>query len=279
MPPTPELSSGIPPVLAPARGHLRLTGALAHTINNALTGTIGYLELALRQSPPDGPLARDLQAALAGSHRAARAVRQFVAFASSPAEVPTGLVSLRDIAATAASEARALSPEGITVVSTGERPARVAGHAVLLAAAVDEVVYNALEAMGTAGRLTLETEEAGGRSRLWVRDSGPGLPAHVQDQLFEPFLTTKPFGHLGLGLALASELVRAQGGILSVFSCPGLGTTVVFNFPAFKDPEPRPLPAPKSPLSRGAKTVPGKSGRTEMAGRSFAESGQDGRVS
>jgi signal transduction histidine kinase len=258
MPPTLELSSGSPPVLPSGRGQLRLSGALAHTINNALTGTIGYLELALRQAPPGGPLAKDLQAALAGSHRAARAVRQFVAFASSPAELPTGPVSLRDIAATAAREARAISPDEITIVTSGDRPARVAGHGVLLSAAVDEVVQNALEALGTSGRLTLETEEAGGRSRLWVRDSGPGLPAHVQDQLFEPFLTTKPFGHLGLGLALASELVRAQGGTLTVFSCPGLGTTVVFNFPSFKDADPRANPGPVSSAPRGVKSGPGQ---------------------
>jgi signal transduction histidine kinase len=230
----PQHSTGTPPVPPSGRTLLRLTGGLAHTINNALTGTIGYLELALRQAPADSPLAEDLRAALAGTHRAARAVRQFVAYTACPAHVPTTTVSLRDVAAAAARLARADAPAGVTAVTSGDRPARVRGHEVLLSVAVELIVQNALEAMTPSGRLTLETEEAGGRCRLWVRDSGPGLPAEVQEHLFEPFVTTKPFGHLGLGLALASELVRAQGGTLTLSSCPGLGTTVVFAFPALE---------------------------------------------
>jgi hypothetical protein len=59
----------------------------------------------------------------------------------------------------------------------------------------------------------------------------------VQEHLFEPFVTTKSFGHLGLGLALASEIVRALDGTLSVSSCEGLGTTVLFSLPSLKAAE------------------------------------------
>jgi signal transduction histidine kinase len=142
-----------------------------------------------------------------------------------------------EIAASIARNAKGDAAPGVSVHVTGERPAIVAGRCALLTTAVEEVVRNALEAMPQGGRLIIETEECGNRCRLWVRDTGPGLPAEVQDHLFEPFLTTKSFGHLGLGLALASELVRAQDGTLAVSSSPGLGTTVTFSFPAFKATE------------------------------------------
>lgn len=232
-----EPSAGSTPFANRAR--LRLVAGLAHTINNSLTTTIGCLELALRQVPVGTTLAADLQTALANSDRAARMVRQFVAFATSPVETATVPVSLRDIANSASRLASSCMP-GVTVVASGDRPARVAGHEVLILAAVEQVVQNAMEAMPGGGRLTLEADEAGDRCRLWARDNGPGMTSEVRERLFEPFFTTKPFGHLGMGLTLAFELVRAQGGDLTINSSPGLGTTAIFSFPAFRETDARP---------------------------------------
>jgi signal transduction histidine kinase len=107
--------------------------------------------------------------------------------------------------------------------------------------------------MPSGGRLSLETEEVGGRCRLWVRDNGPGLPAEIQDHLFEPFLTTKEFGHLGLGLALAADLARVMDGTVTVSSCMGAGTTVLFSFPALKAADLE-LPETQSPSESDATT-------------------------
>jgi signal transduction histidine kinase len=252
------LSFDLPPdshaAPAPGRTLLRLTAGLAHTVNNALTGTIGYLELALRQTPRGSNLFRDLEAALGCTHQAAEAVRQVVTFAHMPAHVPSEAVSLREVAATAARSASACAPDRVRVVTSGERPARVAGRPALLSAAVEQVVRNALEALPDGGRLSFETEEVAARCRLWIRDSGPGLPEEVQRHLFEPFVTTKTFPHLGLGLALAAELARAQDGSLTLSSSPGLGTTVLFTFPSMEAGEAEARPATKRAdgVSRGS---------------------------
>jgi two-component system, sporulation sensor kinase B len=226
-----ERSAGTQPAHASGRALLRLTAGLVHTVNNALTGTVGYLELALRQSPAGSKLSRDLQAALACVYRAAEAVRQVVTFAHMPAHVRAQPLSLREVAVEAARNASGCAWERVNIICAGDRQARTTGQPALLAAAVEQVVRNALEAMPDGGRLTIETEESAGRSRLWIRDNGPGLPVEVQEHLFEPFVTTKAFPHLGLGLVVASELVRAQDGVLTLSSCPGLGTTVLFTFP------------------------------------------------
>src|SRR5947209_14498103 len=59
--------------LAPGRAGggtlLRLTAGLAHTVNNALTGTLGYLELARRQSRPGTEIYDEIRAAIACAHR------------------------------------------------------------------------------------------------------------------------------------------------------------------------------------------------------------------
>src|ERR1700679_2555927 len=64
---------------------------------------------------------------------------------------------------------------------------------------------------------------------ITVEDTGPGIPDHVRDRLFEPFVTCgKPDG-LGLGLALARQTLRSRGG--DIWTEPATGARVVIRLP------------------------------------------------
>ncbi|WP_449406226.1 sensor histidine kinase [Massilia phosphatilytica] len=95
---------------------------------------------------------------------------------------------------------------------------------------------NALDAMEMAGstprELVVDAGRDGGRVRITVTDSGPGVPEAIRTHLFEPFFTTKPQGKgLGLGLAISEQIVREFGGHLRAESPPGGGARFIIDLP------------------------------------------------
>jgi signal transduction histidine kinase len=84
------------------------------------------------------------------------------------------------------------------------------------------LLENALDALGSQGRLRLTCRQEGEMLLVEVWDTGCGIPAELQDRIFEPFFTTKAPGlGLGLGLDNAMRIVRKHRGHLSVRSEPG----------------------------------------------------------
>ena len=106
---------------------------------------------------------------------------------------------------------------------------------------------NAQEAMQGAnggGKVTVTTTKAHDPSNVdWVtielRDEGPGIPESYLGRIFEPFFTTKATG-TGYGLYLASELLKEQGGKLTVENCKPSGARFTVWFPCIlAEPHPR----------------------------------------
>lgn len=66
-----------------------------------------------------------------------------------------------------------------------------------------------------------------------VRDNGPGIPAAVLARVFDPFYTTRSQG-TGLGLSVCQSIIREHGGIISIESTVGQGTSVIIDLPVEK---------------------------------------------
>jgi signal transduction histidine kinase len=89
----------------------------------------------------------------------------------------------------------------------------VRGSAHDLTQLVLNLLLNAADAVGGEGSILVELRSEDGRVRLSVSDTGGGIPEQVRDNLFEPFVTTKPPGKgTGLGLAVCQALVLRLGG-------------------------------------------------------------------
>jgi len=189
-----SLSPGAAPRPAGAEGSLRrLAAALAHTINNALTGVIGNLELARRLTPSGSAAAGHLEASLTCARQAAEAVTRIVAFARrAPGAGELAPLSLRELAEQVAGRLRQESPDDLTVEVVGRGSGWVRANEPLLGAALEQVLRNAVEALPCGGTVSLRLDEENGRALLHVDDTGPGMTGSVLAHLFEPFRTTPP---------------------------------------------------------------------------------------
>ena len=98
---------------------------------------------------------------------------------------------------------------------------------------VINLLMNAVQAMHGQGTITLTTRYTDADEvELSVRDTGPGVPAELQEQIFVPFFTTKPEGDgTGLGLYLCRNIVLEQGGRIELISMPGAGADFVVTLP------------------------------------------------
>ncbi|HEY0791279.1 MAG TPA: ATP-binding protein [Chthoniobacterales bacterium] len=100
------------------------------------------------------------------------------------------------------------------------------------------LISNAAKHSTTGDKVLVEAAPAGDRVRFSVTDQGPGIPKEYQERIFDRFYQV-PGGEragVGLGLAIAREIVRAHGGELSVESVPGQYTRFYFDLPAVEGP-------------------------------------------
>jgi signal transduction histidine kinase len=74
--------------------------------------------------------------------------------------------------------------------------------------------------------VTISTAKHNAKNEIKVKDNGSGIPQQILDKIFQPFFTTKPTGQgTGLGLSLASDIIKAHYGEIKVESRQGEGTT------------------------------------------------------
>jgi heavy metal sensor kinase len=95
---------------------------------------------------------------------------------------------------------------------------------------------NAIAHTPPGGRISVGCGVRDGRARLWVEDTGTGIPPEHQPHVFDRFYRVDPgraraHGGTGLGLSIAQAIVEAHGGTISLESTPGMGTRVEAMFP------------------------------------------------
>jgi two-component system NtrC family sensor kinase len=243
-----------------------LAAGVAHEVNTPITGISSYAQMLLADTPEGDPHREILQKMERQTFRAARIVNNLLGYARnrSTERRPVALPAL--LAETVELLADRIRKRRIEVV--WQLPAAGEGdegrdEAVVLACdgelqqVLTNLVLNAVDAMapngqngqdgqdgqnqisrsGPGGRLTLGIEVDGGRVRVRVADTGPGIPPERRDKIFQPFFSTKlASGGTGLGLAISHDIVDRHGGTLAVESEPGAGACFILELPRLDRP-------------------------------------------
>ena len=213
----------------------RLAAGVAHEIHNPLQGVNGYLALLERDSG-DAEKRRAHVAAIRGAlTKMERLTRDLLDFAN-PSPDHRAALAPYDLFQTFLKSLEADPRFARVAVSTDVE----SGVPSVLAdpAAVERILLNlalnACEAMGGNGSLVLRARRGGaGLVELEVADTGPGVDAAMQSQLFEPFRSGR--GSTGLGLWICSNLARAHGGSIRHEAAPrGSGARFVVSLPAVR---------------------------------------------
>jgi len=147
-------------------------------------------------------------------------------------------LDIRTIAATVHENSKpAATAKGVEFDFTAEPSARkVLGDAHRLEIVLTNLVGNAIKFTPQGGRITLEVRDLPTGVKVLVSDTGRGIPPEALPHVFERFFQASPTdqrreGGVGIGLALAKELVELHGGSVTVESRVDRGSTFSFFIP------------------------------------------------
>lgn len=228
----------------------RFIATLSHEIRNPMTAVLGMSELLAREQ-----LDGRAQSYARSIHRATENLLYLVNDILDYSKIESGRMTLESIDFSLveaidsvidvfASQACAKGVELIYLLPPNV-PRRVCGDPVRLRQVLTNLIGNGLK-FTDAGQVVLrvscaERSQPATKSNVdhvniefAVADTGIGIPASAQEDLFEAFSqvdmsTTRRYGGSGLGLAITKELVELMGGRLSVESSVGHGSTFNFN--------------------------------------------------
>ena len=203
-----------------------------HELRTPLTVLRGHLELLDAGRPEEVAETRELL--LDETDRMARLVGDLMLLAKSdrpdflrPTEVDLGVLT-RDLV----SKARVLGEREWSLDEAAEH--RVLGDEQRLTQAVLQLADNAVKHTVVGDTIAIGSSYADGVVRLWVRDTGPGVPASDRELIFERFgRSAVPPGDegFGLGLSIVGAIARAHGGNVSVEDADPPGARFVITLP------------------------------------------------
>jgi signal transduction histidine kinase/ActR/RegA family two-component response regulator len=236
-----------------------LAGGVAHDLNNALGPLVALPDVMLAELEElraGGESGRDLRADIASikiaSLRAAQTIKDLLTLGRQ-GRIAKENIDLNSVikSSWANSSLRFVeeAPSRVNLIADlCPTPLVVHGSESQLARAVDNLIRNAVEAIGGNGEVVIKTAKvdvaeprtgyetipAGRYATLSVSDDGCGIEPHELGQVFEPFFTKKrtmETSGSGLGLSIVHGVVKEHDGFIDVVSTLEVGTTISLYFP------------------------------------------------
>lgn len=226
----------------------RLTGGIAHDLNNRLTVISANIDAVAKQMKDQPQLKRKLLSALVAVDRATALMSKLLAFARQREWRPQFLDPAEQLVSIAELLNRSLLSEAVGVkVHCSESLWTIEVDPDQLQTAVVNLAINARDAMPRGGTIVIEANNVTLRGSdkglhgdfvcISVSDTGIGISSEHLEEVFEPFFTTKEVSRgSGLGLSQVQGLLMQLGGEVVLESEVGVGTSVSLYIPRAQMP-------------------------------------------
>jgi signal transduction histidine kinase len=217
---------------------------VSHELRTPLTSISGFLEMMQDEEEGLGADGRQYLGVIRRSAARLQAlVEDLLLVAQIEAkriELTLGPVDIAGLARRAVELAQPAATErGVAVDVVADHPPAIVADGARLTQVLDNLISNAVKFTQEGGRVTVRVDRDGDGEgvRLSVADTGIGIPADEQGQVFSRFFrastaTRQAIPGTGLGLAISRALVEQHGGTISLESKEGAGTNVTVSLPA-----------------------------------------------
>ncbi|MFA5367830.1 MAG: PAS domain S-box protein, partial [Dehalococcoidia bacterium] len=214
-----------------------MASGIAHDFNNMLAVILGRTQLVI-DDVKDDKVKKGIQIIEQAALDAAKTVKRLQDFARIRVEHPFEPLDVNEVVEGVLRmvESRRVELEqtkGIAIKVTQElaKVGKVSGDAAELREALLNILFNALDAMPSGGKLTVASEQDEEWVQITIRDRGIGIPDKVKSKVFQPFFTTKASKGSGLGLSVTYGIIARHGGMIKFDSEVGKGTTFYIRLP------------------------------------------------
>ncbi len=215
-----------------------LVANVSHELRTPVTAILSYLDMAMESPhacPPD--VQRYLHIASRNADRLRGLTLDLLSTGGAIAvdRVPTDVAALVDECLSSA--APAAVSNSITTELRTTHPLMAQVDPVRISQVLDNLVSNAIKYSPDGGTLTVRLWTDGDSLRCEVSDTGLGMSADEQAEVFKKFFRAavvrdRGIHGIGLGLMITRSIVEAHGGTMTLLSEPGTGTTIGFTIPA-----------------------------------------------
>ncbi|TGM03875.1 GAF domain-containing sensor histidine kinase [Leptospira jelokensis] len=218
-----------------------LSAGIAHEINNPLNfitgGYYGLLEVSESSDVLQGKMKLYLEAIREGVERTTKIVKGLNQYTRS-GDSQDETISVQEMVENCLVILSHSLRDKIHVKTTfANGDLSIRGNSGKLHQVVLNLVNNAIQSMEkSGGSLSITTSTADGLVSIKIQDTGTGIQKEHLPQIELPFFTTKEPGKgVGLGLSIASKILKEHSGSLDVQSEWGVGTTVTIHLPKWKE--------------------------------------------
>jgi PAS domain S-box-containing protein len=217
----------------------QMIGGFAHELNNPLTGILGMSELLQDSQTADAPR-KQLEMLQQQARRAVEIVQNLMYFSRPPAPGKAAIDLNELVQRTLHLHAYSLRKSNITVdfLAVSSIPS-VTGDAHQLMQVFLNLILNSEQAMREVrdrGTLRIRLEKHDKSVAVTLQDDGPGIPADILPNIFDPFYTTKRPGRgTGLGLSICKAILREHNGNVEAASGPGGGAVFTVTLPVVEN--------------------------------------------